>query len=59
MKSSKYEIIEGFDTVKFFRKVKTRLSKKLYGMTYEQLRAHYDSVPDIVGRNSRDASADR
>ena len=41
---------KGFDTVKFFRKVKTRLSKKLYGMTYDQLKAYLDAVPPVIPR---------
>ena len=37
----------GFDTVKFFRKVKTDIAKETYGVTYEQLKARYDAIPDI------------
>ena len=34
-------IIEGFDTVKFFRKVKEKISKEIYGMSDEQLKEYF------------------
>jgi hypothetical protein len=33
------EPIKGFHTVEFFRKIKTRISKEISGMTYEEYRA--------------------
>jgi hypothetical protein len=38
-----------FDTVKFFRKVKTEISNETYGMTYEQLKDYFSKTPRIVG----------
>jgi hypothetical protein len=37
----KTTIIEGFDTVKFFRKVKEKISKQIYGMSDEQLKEYF------------------
>jgi predicted membrane-bound dolichyl-phosphate-mannose-protein mannosyltransferase len=34
-------IIKGFDTVKFFRKVKEKISKEIYGMSDEQLKEYF------------------
>jgi hypothetical protein len=34
-------IIEGFDSVKFFRKVKEKISKEIYGMSDEQLKEYF------------------
>ncbi|MDR1145942.1 MAG: hypothetical protein LBK71_07400 [Verrucomicrobiales bacterium] len=33
------EPIKGFHTVEFFRKIKTRISKEISGMTYDEYRA--------------------
>jgi len=38
---------KGFDTVKFFRKVKRKISKEIYGMNYQQLRAYFDAHPPL------------
>jgi hypothetical protein len=44
---------KSFDTVKFFRKVKTQLSKKLYPMTFEELDAYYEKIPWTIGTKSK------
>ena len=33
-----------FDTVKTFREIKTKISKDIKGMTFEQLQAYLDST---------------
>jgi Fe-S cluster assembly ATPase SufC len=38
------EPIKGIHTVEFFRKIKTRISRKISGMTYEELRAYLDKT---------------
>ena len=38
---TKSNIIKGFDTVNFFRKVKEKISKEIYGMSNEQLKEYF------------------
>ena len=38
---TKSNIIKGFDTVIFFRKVKEKISKEIYGMSNDQLKEYF------------------
>ena len=38
---TKSNIIKGFDTVNFFRKVKEKISKEIYGMSNDQLKEYF------------------
>jgi hypothetical protein len=38
---TKSNIIKGFDTVNFFRKVKEKISKEIYGMSNVQLKEYF------------------
>ena len=40
---TKSNIIKGFDTVNFFRKVKEKISKEIYGMSNDQLKEYFKS----------------
>jgi hypothetical protein len=50
----KPKIIKGFDTVKFFRKVKNKISREISGMNEEQIRQYFDAAPKIFPRKSGD-----
>lgn len=35
---------KGFDTVKTFRAIKEKISKEIYGLSYEQLMAYFEKT---------------
>jgi len=41
---TKNKIVKEFDTVKTFREIKTKISKDIKGMTFEQLQAYLDKT---------------
>jgi hypothetical protein len=41
---TKNKAVKEFDTVKTFREIKTKISKDIKGMTFEQLQAYLDKT---------------
>ena len=41
---TKNRIVKEFDTVKTFREIKSKISKDIKGMTFEQLQAYLDKT---------------
>jgi len=41
---TKTKTVKEFDTVKTFREIKTKISKDIQGMTFEQLQAYLDKT---------------